>query len=58
MANVLSPDKQIAVIGALAEGSSTSQACDRASCFAVVSPLTAVRAFIIQEFRNNAITQA
>ena len=43
MASVLSIDKKIAAIGGLAEGSSIPPA---------ISPVTAVRAFIVQEFRN------
>jgi len=46
MANVLSADKQIAVIGALAEGSSIR------SIERITGVHHAVKAAIIQEFRN------
>jgi len=65
VANVLSADRQIAIIAALAEGSSiraiermTGDPDKPAQHVAVlhvppvVSPLTAVRAFISQEIRN------
>lgn len=55
MANALNTDKQIAVIGALAEGSSIC-AIERMTAVhripPVVSPETAVKAAILQEFRN------
>jgi len=47
MANVLSIDKKIAVIAALAEGSSIRS-----------TPLTAVRSFIMQEIQNAQSAQA
>ena len=53
MANVLNTDKQIAIIGSLAEGSSIRVHSDP-----VTSPLLAVRAAIIQEFRDNAPDEA
>ena len=71
MANVLDTDKQIAVIGALAEAhpkantayawlhdtgdpSKPTKHVTVLHVTPVVSPLTAVRAFIVQEFRSNA----
>lgn len=45
MANVLSTDKKIAIVGALAEGNSRS--IDPAT-----SPVNAVRAAILQEYRD------
>jgi hypothetical protein len=48
MANVLNTDKKIAVIGALAEGSSIRS----------IERITAVRAAITQEFRSNANAEA
>jgi hypothetical protein len=56
MANVLGIDKKIAVIGALAEGSSIRSKPDKHVTVLhvppVVSPITAVRAFIRQEYAN------
>ena len=75
MANVLDTDKQIAVIGALAEGSSIrsvgrmtgihrdtilrlgvriGQGCAKMMDAPAVSPETAVRAAIVQEFKDRA----
>jgi uncharacterized protein YerC len=66
MANVLSTDKKIAVIAALAEGS-TIRSIERITGIhrdtimrlgAALSSLAAVGAFIAQEFRTNAATEA
>jgi hypothetical protein len=57
MANVLSTDKKIAVIGALAEGSSIRRGQLRSDVSpSYISrlpyPLTAIQAAIMQEYRN------
>lgn len=53
MPNVLSTDKQVPEIGALAEGSGFARLSVLKAFTAARLPLLAVRAAIVQEFRNN-----
>lgn len=61
MANLLNTDKQIAIIGALAEAYAWSHETDDPATptrHVAVLHITAVRAFIVQEFRNASATEA